>query len=672
MPALAKYNVQVTTGDFPHAGTLDKISIILFGTKGESNKTTLFNLGKMLYPGTTCSFQVPCYTDLGDILLIRLFKEKHVFFPSDDWFCSNVLVKDHTGKRFQFPCYQWIVENGRFDLIEGKGTFFADVENNLQIKHCQNRLEAHRKNLRWTTFAEGIPRCVDIQDPNQLPAELRFSFTKNIELGFTFATAVTELKLKGLTDMCEPWENLDDLSHVFCFKKTYLSEYTHHHWTEDSFFGYQYLNGCNPIIIQKCIQIPKNFPVTNSMVSQFLNGGSLDKEIKARNIFLVDYKLLDNVPPNVIDGVQQYLPAPLCLLYKDKQDQLLPIAIQLKQKSGPENPIFLPSDLKYDWLLAKTYVRSADFNYHQLVSHLLRTHLMAEVFCMATYRQLPSIHPLFKLLVNHMRYTLQINIMARNILLAKDGIFDKAASTGGGGFVVILQRALDSLTYSSLCLPENIKARGMENIPNYYYRDDGIQLWKIINRYVKKFITFYYKKDKKVKDDQELQRWIKEIFTEGFLGKTSTGIPQSFSTLQQLIGFVTMVIFTCSAQHAAVNSGQFDFYGWMPNGPSTMTRPPPTNKGRTTMPDLLQSMSDVKNTCRAMSAVWLLSRQSSDFVMLGHSSSIYSTEEKPLGFLEEFREDLKNLASEIRKRNKGKQIPYNYLLPDEIESSVAI
>uniref|UniRef100_A0A8C4S6C6 Arachidonate 12-lipoxygenase, 12R-type-like n=1 Tax=Erpetoichthys calabaricus TaxID=27687 RepID=A0A8C4S6C6_ERPCA len=646
MPALAKYNVQVTTGDFPHAGTLDKISIILFGTKGESNKTTLFNLGKMLYPGTTCSFQVPCYTDLGDILLIRLFKEKHVFFPSDDWFCSNVLVKDHTGKRFQFPCYQWI----------GTTKYLKSISTSAKLKRKIEQILVFCF-TRWTTFAEGIPRCVDIQDPNQLPAELRFSFTKNIE--------VTELKLKGLTDMCEPWENLDDLSHVFCFKKTYLSvllfisqtEYTHHHWTEDSFFGYQYLNGCNPIIIQKCIQIPKNFPVTNSMVSQFLNGGSLDKEIKKGNIFLVDYKLLDNVPPNVIDGVQQCLPAPLCLLYKDKQDQLLPIAIQLKQKSGPENPIFLPSDLKYDWLLAKTYVRSADFNYHQLVSHLLRTHLMAEVFCMATYRQLPSIHPLFKLLVNHMRYTLQINIMARNILLAKDGIFDKAASTGGGGFVVILQRALDSLTYSSLCLPENIKARGMENIPNYYYRDDGIQLWKIINRYVKKFITFYYKKDKKVKDDQELQRFCTTIFFCSI-----TGIPQSFSTLQQLIGFVTMVIFTCSAQHAAVNSGQVkakhDYFFLAP----------PTNKGRTTMPDLLQSMSDVKNTCRAMSAVWLLSRQSSDFV----SRNIYSTEEKPLGFLEEFREDLKNLASEIRKRNKGKQIPYNYLLPDEIESSVAI
>lgn len=46
----------------------------------------------------------------------------------------------------------------------------------------------------------------------------------------------------------------------------------------------------------------------------------------------------------------------------------------------------------------------------------------------------------------------------------------------------LLKRSLSSVTYSSLCLPEDIAQRGMEDVPNFHYRDDGLKLWDIINR----------------------------------------------------------------------------------------------------------------------------------------------------------------------------------------------
>ena len=56
----------------------------------------------------------------------------------------------------------------------------------------------------------------------------------------------------------------------------------------------------------------------------------------------------------------QYCVAPICLLYVNGNNQLIPIAIQLKQKAGEDNPIFLPSDHLIDWLLAKIYYQSAN------------------------------------------------------------------------------------------------------------------------------------------------------------------------------------------------------------------------------------------------------------------------------------------------------------------------
>ena len=62
---------------------------------------------------------------------------------------------------------------------------------------------------------------------------------------------------------------------------------------------------------------------------------------------------------NITTREGQYCAAPICLLYVNGENQLVPIAIQLKQEASEDNPIFLPSDHLIDWLLAKIYYQSA-------------------------------------------------------------------------------------------------------------------------------------------------------------------------------------------------------------------------------------------------------------------------------------------------------------------------
>jgi len=53
---------------------------------------------------------------------------------------------------------------------------------------------------------------------------------------------------------------------------------------------------------------------------------------------------------------------------------------------------------------------------------------------------------------------------------------------------------------------------------------------------------------------------------------------------------------------------QFDWYGWIPNSPSTMRQPPPEQKGQVDMKYIMESLPDRGCSSKALGTVWALSR----------------------------------------------------------------
>ncbi|XP_063309050.1 polyunsaturated fatty acid lipoxygenase ALOX15B-like [Pelobates fuscus] len=595
--------------------------------------------------------------DLGDLLLVRLCKEKTLLIETP-WCVHSVTVIGPSGKTNKFPCYLEFYGFTILEIPEGKGIILKDDINPVILQQRKVELERNRELYKWIAYKEGTPYSTEVEEDYD-----RYWMQKSTSFGYTVASTYLDTELKDFIKCEDAWTDLNDIKKVLYFEKSHSSEMVSQMWKEDTFFGYQYLNGPNPVTIQQCLQIPDNFPVDEEMVAASLGTSTnLQTELENRNIFLADYKILDGVPANTINGKPQYLTAPLCLLWKDSKDQLVPIAIQLGQTPGPQTPIFLPNDPEWDWTLAKIWVRNADFQVHQVRFHILLTHLLTEVFYIATCRQLPMGHPVYKLIIPYLRFILEINPLVRSQLIGPGGLFDQTVAIGNEGLPVLLRKATEDLTYSSLCLPDDIQTRGMEAIPNYYYREDGMKIWSAVERLVFDIVQYYYKNDDQVSGDPELQAWVAEIFTKGFMKRESTGIPSSLGTRDELIKYLTMVIFTCSPQHAAFSSGQFDFYSWMPNSPSSMRQPPPTEKGATSLQTILDALPEVNTTTTAITMVWLLSHEP-DMRSLGNCPDIHFIEEKPQEFMKEFHTRLGNISKQIQERSKNQTLTYLYMDP---------
>ncbi|XP_015241031.1 PREDICTED: arachidonate 5-lipoxygenase [Cyprinodon variegatus] len=673
---MPSYTVTVATGNQWFAGTDDYVYITLVGTEGCSERTLL---DKPLYNdferGAVDSYDLKVDENLGDIMLVKIEKKK--YWMLDDWYCRYITVKTPLGDYVEFPCFRWLVDDKEVVLRDGRAFLPEDDKSSIVKQHRQKELDQRRKTFRWKEWQPGFPMSIDANRHRDLPRDIQFDSEKGADFILNYSKAIENLCVNSFMNMFQSsWSDFGDFEKIFVRIKNTISEYVMQHWKEDFMFGYQFLNGCNPVLISKCTKLPDKFPVTNEMVSVSLERDlTLEQEIKAGNLFIADYEMLEGINANTTDpNTQQYLAAPICLLYRNVRNKIMPIAIQLGQDPD-ENPIFLPTDSQHDWLLAKIWVRSADFQHHQTITHLLRTHLMTEVFGIAMYRQLPAVHPAFKLLIPHIRFTIAINTKAREQLICECGIFDKANATGGGGHVQLIQKAMKTLTYRSLCFPDMIKSRGMdstEDLPTYFYRDDGYKVWEATKSFVSEVMGIYYTSDERVQRDEEIQAFVKDVCSFGMQDFDHCEFPKSVKTREELIEYLTVVIFTASAQHAAVNFGQYDWCSWIPNAPSTMRKPPPKEKGQADVKLIIESLPDRGRSSWHLGAVWALSQYQENELYLGMYPDEHFIEKPVKAAMDRFKKQLSEITSSIKRRNEGKKLPYYNMSPDKIPNSVAV
>lgn len=460
-------------------------------------------------------------------------------------------------------------------------------------------------------------------------------------------------------------KSLDDYSDLF--RKVGLPAVARD-FQEDRVFAYMRIAGPNPVMIHRISSLDDRFPVTQAVYGSVMKNDSLAAAGAEGRLYLADYAGLAFVTDGSFPRDQKYMYAPLALFAVDKDSrQLQPVAIQCEQTPAPDNPVFTPDD-GFNWQIAKTIVEMADGNYHEAVTHLGRTHLFIEPFVVATQRQLGGSHPLGMLLRPHFEGTLAINNSAHTRLIADRGNVNRLTSGTIDATRTAATKGIETYPVNDAMLPLTFAARGVEDtetLPLYPYRDDSLLYWNAIRPWVEDYLRIWYRTPADLAGDFELTAWFDEL--RSHQGGRVRGLSSEIGTLEYLIDVATLVIFTSSVQHAAVNFPQYDLMSYAPNMPLACYAPRPTRKEGGTEADYLAMLPPLDQAELQLALGYILG--SVHYTTLGDYGD--RLDERAEGPLKQFNRRLSEIKKVIRKRNRQRR-PYEFLVPSGVPQSINI
>uniref|UniRef100_A0A7I3Z3M3 Lipoxygenase domain-containing protein n=1 Tax=Physcomitrium patens TaxID=3218 RepID=A0A7I3Z3M3_PHYPA len=104
-------------------------------------------------------------------------------------------------------------------------------------------------------------------------------------------------------------------------------------------------------------------------------------------------------------------------------------------------------------------------------------------------------------------------------------------------------------------------------IEDYPYAADGLLVWSSTEEWIRDYVTLYYPNNDCILEDEELQGWWMEVRTKDHVDKKDEGWWPTMDSPESLVRMLTTKIWIASGHHAAVNFGQYDFTGYVPNQP---------------------------------------------------------------------------------------------------------
>lgn len=463
----------------------------------------------------------------------------------------------------------------------------------------------------------------------------------------------------------------------------------------DDIFGWYRVAGPNPMRLVRLKQpVSGIFPELDDKVTKGIPSferDSLRELQRDGRLYIISYPEFDGIETGKDQSGNtkpNFLYAPTCLLGVPKnpsmRETVLPLAIRCGQNSSLF-PMYSANPAHTDavtWLAAKLTVQVADAVIHETVYHLARTHLLVGIVVCATHRALPTQHPLYRLLKCHFYGTAFINNAAVSRLINPGGIIDDITAPD---IFTTQGVAADGINGAASKFNEwfpdvDLVSRDvMDPSLRFPYRDDALLVWDAILQWVTEFIGAYYHSDKDVLEDKELAAWCDELTAKdkgnlhGF-GDLNDGKIKSVNYLTRAVAFI---IFTATAQHAAVNFPQGTMMQFAPSMPLAGYAPPPTVARPyadidAMVEDLMPTLDRAQKQLTTAELIGVMQYG----VLADYGQSLHFAPDQVLDAMQKLQARLGVIGGMIRRRNEQElavNLPeYKHLVPSNIPQSINI
>jgi arachidonate 15-lipoxygenase len=516
------------------------------------------------------------------------------------------------------------------------------------------KLVVRREIYRWKRSADAPLPYVDGHPPQELPPPSYVQQRSAVEAAIRQRHAENSVAMTA-----NPIDSLVEYPRITA---GFGSTATPTAIDNDAEFARQRVAGVNPLVIERWQSQPQACLFSDAHLAS--HNLSIQQAATQGRLFLCDYALLQGAPTAA--GRHFYAPFALFLAMPagpNRPPELAPVAIQIERGVSGAG-VFVPTDGE-NWRKAKAIVQMADLNVHELKSHLFECHLVMETLAVAAARQMAPNHPIYELLRAHFNLLVHQNVAARTVLVNPGGEVDRLLGTGIKGAREILTRTRQGWTFRGAALRTSLERRGIATQAStqlaYPYRDDALLIWDTISAHVTRWVGLYYTNDQMVQSDPELQGWRNHAIDPTNGG--NVGELPALDGRQALADVLTQIVFTCTAQHSAVNYSQYEFLGSVLNMPASVRA-----DFKATGIELFHMLPDdaLANDQFKLAAELTMYQ----YDQLGDYPTYNDAALQRV--VNQFKSSLFGVMQTINARNLQRTRPYLRLLPQRIANSVSI